>query len=52
VVNNIVYTLQTALGVTVVGREANLVAGAVGAALFLACVWWIRRASPGPAPVS
>jgi len=52
VLNNIVYTLQTALGVTVAGRDANLVAGAVGAAVFLACVWWIRRASPGPAPLS
>jgi len=51
VVNNIVYTLQTALGVTVAGRDANLAAAAVGAALFVACVWWIRRASPGPAPV-
>jgi membrane protease YdiL (CAAX protease family) len=51
VVNNIVYTLQTALGVTVVGRDANLVAAALGAALFVGCVWWIRRAAPGPAPV-
>lgn len=51
VVNNIVYTLQTALGVAVVGRDANLAAAAVGAVLFVGCVWWIRRASPGPAPV-
>jgi membrane protease YdiL (CAAX protease family) len=50
VVNNVVYTLQTALGIAVVGREANLVAAAVGAALFVGCVWWIRRAVPRPAP--
>ncbi|HEU4366923.1 MAG TPA: CPBP family intramembrane glutamic endopeptidase [Methylomirabilota bacterium] len=51
VVNNVVYTLQTALGLAVTGRGANLAAAAVGAALFVACVWWLRRASPGPAPV-
>jgi membrane protease YdiL (CAAX protease family) len=50
VVNNTVYTLQTALGVAVVGREANLAAAALGAALFVGCVWWIRRAAPGPTP--
>jgi membrane protease YdiL (CAAX protease family) len=50
VVNNVVYTLQTALGVSVVGREANLAAAAIGVALFVGCVWWIRRAAPGPAP--
>jgi hypothetical protein len=50
VVNNIVYTLQTALGVTVMGRETNLAAAAVSAVLFVGCVWWIRRAAPGPAP--
>jgi membrane protease YdiL (CAAX protease family) len=50
VVNNVVYTLQTALGVTAVGREANLAAAAVGATLFVGCVWWIRRAAPGPTP--
>jgi membrane protease YdiL (CAAX protease family) len=51
VINNIIYTLQTALGVVVVGREANLVAVAVGAGVFLVCVWWVRRTAPGPAPV-
>jgi membrane protease YdiL (CAAX protease family) len=51
VVNNIVYTLQTALGVAVVGREANLAAVAIGAVLLGACIWWIRRAAPAPAPV-
>jgi membrane protease YdiL (CAAX protease family) len=47
VVNNVVYTLQTALGIAVVGREANLVAVALGSALFVVCVWWVRRAAPG-----
>jgi membrane protease YdiL (CAAX protease family) len=50
VVNNVVYTLQAALGATVVGREANLVAAVAGAAIFVACVLWIRRAAPGPTP--
>jgi membrane protease YdiL (CAAX protease family) len=50
VVNNIVYTLQTALDITVVGREANLVTAGVCTVLFVGCVWWIRRAAPGPAP--
>lgn len=49
VVNNTIYTLQTALGVAVVGREANLAAVVVGTVLFVGCVWGIRRAAPGPA---
>jgi membrane protease YdiL (CAAX protease family) len=49
VVNNTVYTLQTALGVGVVGREANLATAVIGAALFAGCVWWIRRAAAGVA---
>jgi membrane protease YdiL (CAAX protease family) len=48
VVNNVVYTLQTALGVTVVGRDANLVAAAVAGAVFLGCVLWLRRSAPAP----
>jgi membrane protease YdiL (CAAX protease family) len=50
VVNNVVYTLQTALGVTVIGYPANLAAVAIGVALFVGCVWWIRRAAPRPGP--
>lgn len=46
VVNNVVYTLQTALGLAVVGREANLGAALAGVALFAGCIWWIRRAAP------
>jgi membrane protease YdiL (CAAX protease family) len=43
VVNNVVYTLQTALGVSVAGREANAAAAVVGAALVVGCVLWVRR---------
>ena len=50
VVNNVVYTLQTSLGLMPVGRDANLIAAAVGAVLFVACVVWVRRAAPGPPP--
>jgi uncharacterized protein len=51
VVNNVVYTLQTALGFGVLGREANLLAVTLGPMLLVACVLWVRRAAPGPAPV-
>ena len=51
VVNNVVYTLQTALGFVVVGRDANLIAAAVSAVLFVACVLWVRRVAPGPTAV-
>jgi membrane protease YdiL (CAAX protease family) len=50
VVNNIVYTLQTALNVSVIGRDANVVAAAVSAAVFVVCVLWIRRTAPPPTP--
>jgi membrane protease YdiL (CAAX protease family) len=50
VVNNVVYTLQTALGVALVGREANVAAAVLAAALFVLCVWWVRRAAPRPSP--
>src|SRR5207245_1610931 len=42
VVNNIVYTLQTALSVTVIGRDANFVAAAVSGAVFVGCVLWVK----------
>ena len=45
IVNNVVYTLQTALGVTVQGRKANLIAAPIAAAVFVGCVLWIRRAA-------
>jgi membrane protease YdiL (CAAX protease family) len=50
VVNNVVYTLQPALGLVVVGREANLFAVGAGTLVFVACVLWVRRTAPGPAP--
>jgi uncharacterized protein len=43
IVNNVVYTLQTALGVTVQGRQANLIAAAVSVSVFVGCVLWVRR---------
>jgi membrane protease YdiL (CAAX protease family) len=48
VVNNVVYTLQTALGLSLAGRDANLVAAAVGVVLFVGCALWVRRAAPRP----
>ncbi|TMQ27035.1 MAG: CPBP family intramembrane metalloprotease [Candidatus Rokuibacteriota bacterium] len=48
VVNNIVYTLQTALSVTVIGRDANVVAAAVSGAVFVGCVLWVKRTAPPP----
>jgi membrane protease YdiL (CAAX protease family) len=51
VVNNVVYTLQTALGLVLVGRDANVAGVAIGAALFVACVLWVRRAAPRPTAV-
>jgi uncharacterized protein len=48
VVNNVVYTLQTALGFAVLSRDANVTFVVVGTALFVACVLWLRRAAPSP----
>jgi hypothetical protein len=48
VVNNIVYTLQTSLGATLAGRDANTFAVVVGSVVFVLCVRWIRRAAAGP----
>ena len=45
IANNVLYTLQTALGVTVQGREANLIAVPIAAAVFVGCVLWVRRAA-------
>jgi membrane protease YdiL (CAAX protease family) len=51
VVNNVVYTLQTALELGLVSRDANLAGAAIGAVLFGACVLWVLRAAPGSTPV-
>jgi membrane protease YdiL (CAAX protease family) len=46
VVNNVVYTLQTALGGTVTDRGVNLALALGCAVLFLAVVAWLRTARP------
>ncbi|HEX2436853.1 MAG TPA: CPBP family intramembrane glutamic endopeptidase [Methylomirabilota bacterium] len=46
VINNVVYTLQTALGFAVLGRDANVLAAAACALVFVACMLWLRRAVP------
>ena len=51
VVNNVVYTLQTALGLGLVSRDGNLAGAVIGAVLLGACVLWVRRAAPGSTPV-
>jgi uncharacterized protein len=48
IANNAVYTLQTALGATVVGRDANTVAAVLCAAIFAGCVVWVRRSVAPP----
>lgn len=50
VVNNVTYTLQTALGFGVVGHDANVKAMLASGAVFVACVVWLRRAAPRPTP--
>ena len=46
VVNNVVYTLQTALAGTVTDTGTNLVLAIAGAALFVAVIAWLRAARP------
>lgn len=50
VVNNVVFTLQTAVGFAVLDRDANLIAAAVGPVLVVLCVLWLRGATPGSPP--
>jgi membrane protease YdiL (CAAX protease family) len=50
VVNNIVYTLQTALGGTLDDRATNAGLAAGCALIFAACVAWLRRAQPPATP--
>ena len=51
VVNNVVYTLQTAAGLAIVGRRANLITLAATAVVFVACALWVARTpAPPPAP--
>jgi membrane protease YdiL (CAAX protease family) len=50
VVNNVVSTMQTALGFGVLSRDHNAIASVACAVVFVACVLWLRRATPGPTP--
>ena len=45
VVNNVVFTLQTALGGTVTDRGANAALAVAGAVVTVACLWWVRQAA-------
>jgi membrane protease YdiL (CAAX protease family) len=49
VVNNVVYTLQTAFGATVQDRATNAVLAAACTLAFALCLAWLRRAAPSPA---
>jgi membrane protease YdiL (CAAX protease family) len=46
VVNNAVYTLQTAFGGSLQERRTNAVVAAACALLFVLCLAWLRRAAP------
>jgi membrane protease YdiL (CAAX protease family) len=54
IANNVLYTLQTALGMTLPGHQANLIAAPLAVAVFVGCVLWLRRegrlAPPLPPP--
>ena len=50
VVNNVVYTLQTALGGTLEGRASNAALAAGCTVLFLVCLAWLRRADVPSTP--
>jgi membrane protease YdiL (CAAX protease family) len=50
VVNNVVATLQTALGGTIEDRATNAVLAAACALLFVLCLGWLRRATPPATP--
>jgi len=51
IVNNVLYALQTALGITVVGRRANVIAVAASLAVFALCALWVAR-TPAPPPAA
>jgi membrane protease YdiL (CAAX protease family) len=50
IVNNVVATLQAALGGTITDRATNAVVAAACALLFALCLAWLRRAAPGDTP--
>jgi hypothetical protein len=51
VVNNVAYTLQTALGGTLEGRASNAALAAGCMVLFVICLAWLRRADLPSTPV-
>jgi membrane protease YdiL (CAAX protease family) len=51
VVNNVVYTLQTALGGTLTDRATNAVIAAGCVVLLVACLAWLRHMTPPPTAV-
>jgi hypothetical protein len=51
VVTNVVSTLQPALGGTLAERASNAAVAAGCVVLFLACLAWLRRATPPPTAV-
>jgi membrane protease YdiL (CAAX protease family) len=51
IVNNVIYTLHTALGINIVGRRANAIAVAAGFAIFAGCALWVARTPAPPPPV-
>jgi len=51
IVNNVVFTLQTAFGGTVQDRATNAVLAASCALAFVLCLAWLRRAAPPAARV-
>jgi membrane protease YdiL (CAAX protease family) len=52
IANNVLYTLQTALGFNIVGRGANLIAVVAAAAVFVGCALWVRRTAVPPPPAA
>jgi uncharacterized protein len=48
VINNVVFTLQTALGGTVTDHATNVALSIGCTVAFVACVAWLRRAAPRP----
>ena len=52
VVNNVVFTLQVALGWSMLPDRTNLALAVGGAAVFLGCVAWLRRAPVASPPAA
>jgi membrane protease YdiL (CAAX protease family) len=48
VINNVLYTLQTAFRLTIQDRATNAVVALACALLFALCLAWLRRMAPPP----